>query len=294
VINLCVVLLWLPWLFASLEVIEMGSFSWLKQFGAGQAFSTWRRVHGMQSALPGQPYIDLFILLLGLAGLYSLRHRYALVGLLLGLLVSSSIFIWLYGFFASPIYVLRSILWGSLFSAVLVGIGIGALPTRLGYGVILLILVGGTAGVFDYYENNRAENEDWRSAALLVKKKYRPNDIMLFRAPYVSEPFSYYFGEFSPSGEILGWDCGYEQLLSGQVRRNGQRLKVSWTKFEPEARQQIAKKPGASLWIIESHCNPQSWDRADAILFPNWVLRKTYDFKGMLVHRMVSSGLRIQ
>jgi len=288
-INLCVLLLWLPWLFASLEVIERGRFSWLQLYDPERAFVVWRGVHGMPSSLLGQPYVDIAILTLGLIGLHSLRRHYAVIGLLVGLLVSSSVVIWAYGLLATPVYMLRTILWGSLFSAVLVGIGAAALPTRVGYGVTLLIFLAGAGGAFDYYDKNRAENESWRSAASLFKEMQRPNDILLFRTDYISMPFFYYIDDYSTDWKVVGWNCRKEYARSGQIEQGEQIMRVNWSDSDISADNPIAKIPDASLWVVESHCHPHNWAGADALFHPNWRLQKTYKFRGVFVHRMKSA-----
>ena len=288
-LNFIALLLWLPWLSASLDIMDSGSFSWLHQLDFKSAYSTWRRVHGMPASLPGQPWIDAALLVFALMGIYGLRKRPALCVLLVGLLLFSSAAIWAFGYVAAPIFMLRTILWGSLFSAVLIGLGVSYLPPRIGYAVVLVLTIAGANGAYQFHNTNRAENENWRSAAEFIAKRSKHQDILLFRTHYITPPFFYYFDGISFPREILGWNCIQEQALEGNIRYDGPLPRVAWSASDLGPNKPIGKRAGSRLWIIEAHCLARSWDKADNLFYPNWGLVKTHKFSGVYIHEM-SSG----
>ncbi|MBT4521974.1 MAG: hypothetical protein HOC23_18400 [Halieaceae bacterium] len=293
VVNFIVLLLWIPWLNASLERIAMGGFSWLPQASALDAMNQWRSIHGMSSVLPGQPGPDLIKLLLGVVGIYSLRRYPAMAVLLSGLLVFSSIAIWAFGFVGTPVYMHRTILWGTLFSSVVVGIGISRFPPTIAYCFIMLVAIEGGLGVNHYFKYNVAESEDWRFAAEIFNKHQKPNDILLIREPFVHYPFFYYVDEFSPDWTILGWDCLGERALTGRIKYGAPIPTIKWSKSDIFGTDKpISQKEGAALWLVEAHCLSRDWDTSDATFLPNWRLRKSYDFKGGYLHHLVPAARR--
>jgi uncharacterized membrane protein len=284
-VNLAVLLLWMPWLLASLQLIESGSFGWLGHKTPERAFAIWRSVHGLRTGVSfSQPYADLALLALALLGLYSLRRRYALIGLFVGLLVSSSLFIWAFGLISSPVYMIRTILWGSLFSAVVIGIGVSSLPRYARMGVIVLIFMGGSAAALSYHRANAGENQDWRSAVSIVKELQRPQDILLFVPHYVSQPFFYYLEDYSPNWSLVGWSCGTEAVSKGKVDTSGSVLRVNWTPNPERPAKPIPPNEGATLWIIQSHCR-QPW-AGHARQLSNWTAREVNKFKGVTLYQL--------
>lgn len=286
-LNSVVLFLWLPWMFASFQVMEKGIFSWLGQASPEGAFATWRAIHGFRTVDFAQPYADLLLLITGILGIYSLRKNLTIVALILGLLVCSSVVIWAYGLVSTPVFMLRTILWGSLFSAVLVGIGVSRLPKPLGAVLILAFLSAQSKGVYDYYQTNFAEGESWRDVAAVFNEHQKPNDILLIRNPYVSWPFFYYVEGQSENWDIYGWSCSDSSALSGKIENAISIKTIDWKPSDLSPQNPIPVKKNASLWVIESHCNPKDWTEADALFFPGWRLQTTYGFKRVYLHLLV-------
>jgi len=292
VLNLAVLLLWLPWFLTTFEVLDTGIFSWLPQADAGLAFDTWRAVHGFRAVPLAQPFADLMLLAFGLAGLYALRRNYALFALFAGLMVFSSVIIWAYGFVSTPVFMLRTILWGTLPSCLLVSVGVSRLPRTAATVAIAVMLALYTVGVTTYFKSNLGENENWRGAAKYFEEHWQPGDLLLIRAPYVARPFFYYVEPLPEQRELLGWDCNREKLLAGTVEGTGRDKQIRWDREAMPVSAPFPPKSGAILWLVESHCGARDWTVADAVFWPNWRLVETVEFKGVDLHRLASSGPR--
>ena len=288
-INLVVLVLWMPWLNVSLQLIQRGTFSWLKQADPDTAFAIWRAIHGFRAVEFGQPYIDLLLAIAALAGIYSLRRNIAVGVLFFSLLITSSLATWAYGFVGTPVFMPRTILWGSLISAALVGIGISSLPRVIGAGMLLIFLAAGAKGVYEYFNTNFAENEHWRSAVAVFDVHQKPNDILLFREDYMSMPFFYYVNKESPGWDIYSWSCRNEYARTGTIREVNSVKIIKWKTSDLGPGNPVPVKAGASLWVIESHCHPENQAAADAVFLPNWRLQETYDFDEILLRRLVPS-----
>jgi len=289
-VNLLVLLLWMPWLNVILQLIERGTFTWLKQADFDSAFSTWRAIHGFSAIDFGQPYVDLLAAIAALAGIYSLRRNIAVCVLFFSLLIVSSLITWAYGFVATPVYMLKTVLWSSLISAVLIGIGVSRFPRVVGAGMLLIFLAAGAKGVYEYYNSNSAENERWRSIVALFSEHQKPNDILLFREGYMSVPFFYYVNKASASWDIYSWNCREEYAKSGKIKEVNSVKMIVWKASDLGPGNPVPVKTGASLWVIESHCVPDNWVDADAVFLPNWQIQETYDFKNVLLRRLLPAN----
>ena len=288
-INLVVLVLWMPWLNVSLQLIERGTFTWLKQADPETAFATWRAIHGFRAVDSGQPYVDLLAVIAALAGIYSLRRNIAIGVLFFSLLIISSLATWAYGLVATPVYMLRTVLWGSLISAALVGIGISSLPRAVGAGMLFIFLAAGARGVYEYFNTNFAENEHWRSVVAVFDDHKKPNDILLFREGYMSVPFFYYVNKESPGWDIYSWSCRKESARTGKIKEVNSVKIIKWKTSGLGPGNPVPVKAGASLWVIESHCHPENQAAADAVFLPNWRLQETYDFDKIMLRRLVPS-----
>jgi hypothetical protein len=274
VINLIVLFLWTPWLVASLIMIAKGSFSWLAQASADKAFATWRAIHGFRALDFAQPYADLLMALAAVGGIVRLRRNLALSTLFFSLLVLSSLATWAYGLVATPVFLLRTILWTSLISAILAGIGLSRLPKAPGVALLVIFLAGQARGVDEYFNINFAENESWRTLAAVFNEHQRPNDIVLIRQQYVAGAFFYYLEGNAADWDIYGWNCSRNTARSGTLAETGAGKMITWAPSDLGPDNPIPPKEGASLWVVEGHCRPENWTTTDAVFFPNWRLEK--------------------
>jgi len=283
--NVIVLLLWLPWFFASLTVIEIGRFSWLQQFPFPKAFTTWVNVHGVVI-----PFLALF-------GLYKLRGNSTAMVLLVSLVLFSSFVIWAYGFIESPVYMRRTIIWGSLFTCILAGIAISELPRVVGGVALLLLTVNGLFYYRTYDLEHMAESQDWRSAGEIFAQYEKPEDILFFRSQFVSEAFLYYAmlsaGKADADWRVLGIHCGHGTTRYGKINEKNDLLVVSWSKDVPNWKYPASDITNSTLWIVESLCPARSERRlsSDKWAAQFWDLEEIYKSRAVRLYRMQPKAL---
>lgn len=259
VVNGLVFLAWTPWLLTTLEVLGGGEFGWLQQPSAADAFKNWVGVHGFAGVWLGQPWIDLALAVLAVLGLYRLRGDRALLGLFLGGLFASSVLIWAFGVL-QPIFMTRTILWGSLFSAALVGVGVSQLARPLGLTAIAVILVLSGKSALSYFALNHAQNEDWRGAAEAFRSTAGDDDVLVFCSPAGSMPFFYYVRNVSPDWSVVGVHRESLALWTGEPSDQWFNSDVAWMTRQLSSLPRPEDRAGDSrLWMIVSHCT----ERAD-------------------------------
>jgi len=285
-INLVVLVLWIPWLLASMQVIEDNMFTWLGQVKAYPALQIWRQVNTIQTGFAVDGLLDAVILLLTLWGLVSLRKNRSMAVALLAMLLLSSVVIWAYGFVSVPIFMRRTLLWGSIFSFALVGIGISRLPLLLGRLVLAVLLAAGMLGFYKYDQSHLAENTDWRSAAEVFSEQAGQDDILLFRTTWPARAFLFYVERDQSDRRILGWSCKIRQPLFGKAQVAERYPQVAWSEGDPGWKNN--KLTESSVWLVENECHdPASITTSDNWLKQNWVLARSFGFKGVTLHQWV-------
>jgi hypothetical protein len=287
-LNLVVLVLWLPWLFASIEVLEGETFSWLRHTPFTLAAEVWRDVHGMPALTVGQPWIDIALLVLagvGFSGLF-VKDRSLLV-LVTSLILASSVAIWAWGLFAKPVFMLRTILWGSLFSALVVGIGVSCLPRYVAYVFLLVMTVSGGVSVYGYFDTNSGQYGDYRAAAAYFDQNRGPDDILLFRTHWSSPAFLYYVTDYPEDVTVFGWDCSKERASSGKMQRNSQGLlSVKWLDKGIGLDRVVPSSDDSRLWVIHTHCTMPDRIRANAPIARQWRLVDQKAFQRIELFRL--------
>ncbi len=285
--NAIVFVAWLPWLRASLEILDEGrGLTWLRPASAAQAWSTVRSVHGYRGVWTGQPFADLVLVGLACLGLYRLRDRPVVV-LLVAALLSSTLGMWLASF-VEPVFLFRTILWGSLFSAVLVGVGVSSIDGTKAVPVWLLIAALGLQSTRVYFALDTAQNEDWKSAAAYVASAARPGDSYLLCADYASGVFFYYAGGIAGGDTVYGWSIGTDELRQGQLAWARAYPRVRW---QPKSQSPVRlPAPGdGQLWLIEGHCRVGDRSRPDrvqrAVVAAGWRAQEARQFRRVRVGR---------
>ncbi len=287
VVNLVVLVLWVPWFLASLQVIESDMFSWLSQYEAPAALRIWRDVNAVETGYPIDPFVGIVILLLAIRGWLSLRGNPAMAAALLAMVVCSSVVIWAYGFFGGPIFMRRSVLWGSMFSFMLAGIGISRLPLLVGRSVLLALACIGLLAFYNYSHYHRAENTDWRSPAGVLNQQAGANDVFLFRTTWHAPALLHYLDEDQSGRRVLGWSCTQRQPFFGRVENVGEHFaRVAWSSGNPGWRED--NLTAATVWVIEGLCyDSVSIDLSDNWLRQNWIQARSFGFKGVTLHQWV-------
>jgi len=284
VVNVTILALWLPWAMASLAYLQKEVFR-VMPYPAELAFLSFRWVHGVSIAFKGSLAADVGPSLLVLAGLFGLWRRQSLLLLFVSLILCSSLLIWLTGFALTPIFMPRTILWGSIFSAILMGMGASFLPKPVGYGLAIATILAGILNALHYFKEDIMRNEDWRSVVQTFSRMQEPGDILLFRSNYVSIPFVYYLGHDSPDWEYIGWDCQAEKRMTGVMRGRGSRRHIKWDEYINDPVGPIPTRPTTHLWVVESHCASGNWDLADSLMLPAWELDQMFRHEGVNLYR---------
>ena len=286
VLNLLVLILWLPWLRASLQFIEQGRWVWLEQYDFGRALQTWRRVNGIETGYSLDALIDWLVIALTAWGLFCLRKRMTIALTLLAMLLFSSLVMWLYGFVAEPVFMRRSVLWGSLFSLMLVGIGISHLPPLVGRVVLIGLFGAGLVGSFNYHRYGWAENDDWRSPAQLFAEQAGADDVLLFRTTWQAPAFLHYLDQPQVRRRVLGWSCTTQQPLFGQVHARQHFSRVAWSEQNPGW--DDTTLTAATVWVVHNECpDAAGIEASDSFLQQHWTQVSSHGFKGVVLNRWV-------
>jgi hypothetical protein len=186
-------LLWLPWLPSFLiQSRRVYDEFWIQPPTLKSVLEHWR---DMDSAFgPGGRYLLPLVLLfaaLALLGAWRLRHRPAVLALLLLLLLlpfSGELLVST----RRPIFYTRTLIWTSIPLYLLLAAGLLQLRFRplIATATLALALLN-LGSLADYYRNY--EPEDWRSVAGHVASQLRPGDVLLFNAGWMQIPFDYYY-----------------------------------------------------------------------------------------------------
>ena len=287
-VNACVLVLWIPWLLASLQVMDTGQFNWLGHWSFPAAVKIWGRVIALETGYFPVDIVIVSITVLFVAlGLVTLRKNPAMVSILLAMLVFSFPVIWAYGLIERPILMRRTLLWGSLFVFILAGIGISRLPLLMERLVLAAIFAVG-AFSFNYYnQSDLAEMHDWRSPAQVFREHSREDDVLLFRTTWPAPAFMHYVNQDQSGRRILGWSCTTRRPQFGDWDPYGHYPQVAYGDYQPDGWPQ-GNIAAATIWVVENECR----DRASVIvsngwLKKSWVLANTWGFKGVTVYQWV-------
>ncbi len=285
-INAIILLCWLPWFYQSLQVIDTGIFSWLKQHEFQKAATIWLGINSFQTGHNLNFVVETVFILLALWGLIGLRRDVSMMVAFLALIACSSILIWTYGFIGTPIFMRRTVLWGSIFFFMLAGIGISRIPRRAG-NIALAALV--SLGVFDFYRYDdqfKAEFSDWRSPAMVFNEQAEINDVLLFRTQWAAPAFLHYVEGNQRARNVRGWSCEGQYSLFGRVKTTGQYSTVRWYSRHPGW--DDSKLTASSIWVVENACrNKQSIAKSNEWLETHWKREQSLKFKRVNLEQWV-------
>jgi uncharacterized membrane protein len=191
-------LIWLPWLPGLLvQARRVDNEFWIPPPTLRSVSATWRDF--VNAFAPGGLVVTLAALALGgiaLLGAWRLRHRPALLALLL-LLIAVPIAGQLLVSLRRPIYYTRTLIWASIPVYLLLAAGILQLHVRslIVAASLALVLLNGVSLVSYYHDY---EPEGWRDAANWLAPQMRADDIILFNAGWTQIPFDYYYRRVGP------------------------------------------------------------------------------------------------
>ena len=285
-LNGLVFILWLPWLFASIQVVGYGTFNWLKHISLWQSLQIIRNVHGVPGKFSGKLTIDLAFFMASIFGLYFLRVRPALFALCITALLSSTILTWMFGYI-KPVFMFRTILWGTLFTSVLIGIFIAHQRRSVAIVALILMVLLGINNVLTYFKLNTAENENWKGVAELIKKHSTPDDVFVICASYTAYPFAYYVDDVLILDRLYGWMINKKILQKNQPRRANNTLKITYSDEEVRIADLIGNQ---YLWFIESDCDQkQTIELMQQMHLNSWKVESRSKFKEIYLYRFQQS-----
>lgn len=285
-VNFLVLLLWLPWLLASLQVMETNMFTWLRQHELQKAARMWRLANSIQSGPKLNIIIDVIIMALTLWGWIGLRKNISMAIALLAMLIFSSVIIWAYGFMGTPVFLKRTVLWGSIFSFMLLGIGISRLPILAGRIVLTTLTCIGLTGFYNYNQKNMAEFRDWRSPAMIFNQQSGKDDILLFRTTWPAPAFLHYVDHDQANRRVLGWPCGSRQPLFGKIHSNDVYSQVAWSGSRPGW--DVGNITDSTVWVVQSACSDsKSIYKSNKWLEKNWTRTNYYEYRRVILQQWV-------
>src|SRR6185369_10235720 len=139
-----------------------------------------------------QPWLDIAILVLAVAGLVGLRKNRAALALVASVVVLVPLLIYLASLYR-PILIPRVLIWPLPALAVLVAAGMLRMPrpwiaSALVGALVVLQLTGN-----DLAATRR--DEPWREVAAQIRRERQPGDAIVIVPSYGAIPFEYYWGK---------------------------------------------------------------------------------------------------
>jgi len=185
-------------------------------------------------------------------GFYALKKQPGLFALCLAMLIASSLLIWLFGFYR-PVFMFRTLLWGTLITSIVAGIGIAQFTPRFSDGIIFLFILLGMINTYSYFESNRAEQENWRGAASYLDRVGQASDTYIFAPDFVIGPFIYYANYLPDNDRIYGYEGERSSMKRADFQfKNDSMRRGLW---EPGLVTNAAAISGERLWLISRHSN---------------------------------------
>lgn len=215
------------WALATLVILLLWSISWPALFQASAKIMRgfWIAFMPMGKMLGHLPHVFFFADHATLGKLWEVVINYIFFGLsLLGLstwvdkkwaVVFGIAFIftaplgeYLVGYFFSPIYLDRTIIWTSIPFIVMVAAGLSKLKNPALLSVLLcVILAGYTWADIRYY--NRTRKPDWRSTAQVITEQVRKDDLLVLIPYLVNRPFLYHIDNYDHDDQNIDQQTHY-------------------------------------------------------------------------------------
>ena len=264
IINFLIFLIFFPNFYIQLEAANK-YFNWLKQVDLYSFIYTTYKVHSpfynihYEVIRYGPKEIDLILFCIVFLGAYQLKKNIDTFLLISLLLISSFLFPWLLGFVHTPTFMARTILWGTLFSSLLIGYAFSKLNHRVFVisAAIYFILLGKN---FANYKLNDQDRQEWRQSVNYISEKANQNDLIIVCASYTIVPFSYYARHTQlNNSRIYGWDKN-KNILYNKINYYKTYPKHG-SNFKQQASLQKVMSENQNIWILQSHCNNEEFHK---------------------------------
>lgn len=285
--NLLVFILWVPWIVASVEAAGR-NFNWLRHYGPIEAIAILKNAHAFNSTYFARPFYwlatDAVIAAAILGGLLRLRSRTKLFVLLLSLLASSTFVIWVFGYL-KPVFMDKTVLWGTVFSAFLMGVLVSTVSIRVARVVTAFLIVLGGLDYYDYTRLEISTKQDWQSSVGYINEKVAPGSPIILCPNYSDASVAYYLGpHLVNNSTFIGWDrpTGYYNI--GRLsQRAGYHPTNNWSESVPDL-SSIANL--STAWVVTSHCSVEEYSAlATDLTGLGFSEVEVHEGKGMAVHK---------
>jgi 4-amino-4-deoxy-L-arabinose transferase-like glycosyltransferase len=305
--NALVLVAWSPWGYLVItELLGNGTMDWLEQPSIEDAWVIFRNVHGLPLLWSGRTVLELIIVVLALLALLHLRGRLPVLAALLAVTFVGPLLIWLMGEF-HPLYMMRTIAWSFLGTAILVGVAVSGFSPKLwGLTVIVIAVVLGRVS-WIYHEIGGFRHHDWREAASLWQAGeggVATDTAILLCEPSTVLPFLYYARHAQNLPPVLLWGFGEDDYGTRFLLTDNQRPEVArnWHKAVPievwrwrRTASQMNRPPMPitvesavalgndfdRLDVVFSHCPSAAHDALlNRLAETGWCAGQSRDFKG--------------
>lgn len=250
-----VVLVWSPWLPTWwTQVRRVDNEFWIQPPTRAAVFDLWPTL--VSAHLPMQPDwlrlgVSLLAVLVAALGIWALRRRPRLLGLLL-VLVIAPVAVELLVSLRRPIFYDRTLIWITAPLLMLMAAGVVSLRRTVVLPALLLALLAAAniLSLNEYYR--RFEKEQWREAAAYVAQEAGDGDLLLFNASWVQIPFEYYFER---SGRALEMRGAPVNLFDAGI------LEPKMTAADVPTLTPLLEE-NACIWLVYSHnwyTDPEEW-----------------------------------
>jgi mannosyltransferase len=190
--NIVILVAYLPWLpNVAHGPVAAGSF-WVPQVSWTHALAIVRGVYGLAGLPRLQPWLDLGVMGLTIAGLTGLRKNRAALILAVSVVVLVPLLTYLVSLYR-PILILRVLIWPLPTLALLVAAGVLRMPrpwiaSALIGALVVLQLIGN-----DLAATRR--NEPWRELTSQIRRERQPGDAIVIVPSFGAMAFEYYWSK---------------------------------------------------------------------------------------------------
>jgi mannosyltransferase len=195
--NAVVAVAWLPWVPNVMGGAVVAGTFWVPAVSIREALAIVREVDAFPYTRSPQPWLDLAILAIAVAGTVRLSRSIGALLLCLAVVVLVPFLTWLISL-ARPIFLERVLIWPLPFLCVLLAAGLLTAPRRWIAGVLILVLVMiEMVSLRNLVWSNHGWvrfHEPWRDVAARVRSERQPGDVVVIVPEFSAMPYEYYAG----------------------------------------------------------------------------------------------------
>lgn len=287
-INGVVFIAWLPWIFASIEAAGR-NFNWLRHYNLIEAIALLKNAHAYNSTYFERSLLwllsDAIFAFAIIAGALSLRNKKKIFVLLSSLLLCSTAVIWVFGYI-KPVFMDKTVLWGTIFSAFLMGYLLSTWSAGAARIATLALVVMGGYSYYDYIRLGIGEKQQWSSSVSFLNDSSEGSSSLVLCPNYSDASVAYYLGDMAGRVNLVGWDRPTGLYNQGKITsKEGYNPTNQWITSFPKLG---GLADEATIWSIKSHCSDKEFEKVKCDLseigFEGDLLGA---FKGMQIYKFV-------